>query len=65
MCNKLSICLSTRMLKIRIMEHKSCIRNKNMEKPLGIIFLEAGHGLKDFRFFAFYEFHPCPFNMSL
>lgn len=50
--------MSTRVLKVRIMEHKSRIRNKISEAPLVIHFIII------LRFFAFFKCKLHPYNLA-
>lgn len=42
--------------------HGAEVRNKNLKASLVSHFVEAGHGLDDFKCFVFYKFWPHPFN---
>ena len=49
-CGKKYVGKSTRPIKIRIGEHRSRIRNRNLEAPLTAHYVEMGHSPEDFKF---------------
>lgn len=57
-CLKLCIGCSMRSERIRIMEHKSCIQNGNIDAPLVEHFLKHQHSPKDLRSMVLYNYLP-------
>ncbi|XP_069502378.1 uncharacterized protein [Ambystoma mexicanum] len=59
-CNLLYIGKTSRTVRLRICEHRSCLKNKTENKPLVSHFITAKHHYTDFKWFVIQKISPLP-----